>query len=380
MKKYLFFILLTTYLTGAVYLPFQGKDITTLIDKKPYNNDYTKILQKLFKEGERSIYLPPGEYRINNLTIPQNTIIFGSGDSTIVTPIEKNTPIFNQKNVSRWQITDMKLISLKPTTESENKLISITDGRLEFFKVKKFRQIILKEKFYGASPKKNNYYGLINLENTHSFNLTNLSIKNAKVGISYFFTEKSNDSGFLNRIKIKNCDIGIFAFNDKPEFNASIVSCEFENNKLGFATVGEGFFLVSRSKFIRNSTAFAYFTKGTESAQSIVSDNIFLKNVDFDVRSDGASQGFQFTSNEFDSEGFLIRDNIGFMLINNIVNVAILNLGFNLSPALIKGNLFISYPQITIYNPKNTILKLNPPQINKKEKRTGKSGYLIIRS
>ena len=365
---------------AITYLPIQGKNINELLTKKPYDNDYTQVLKDAFAKGERAIYLPPGKYKINSLTVPSDSILFGSGKDTVIYPVGKNIPVFNQENVNDWQITDMKIIGLNPSlTQSEDEQISISSGRLLIYQVSKLRKDILKEKYYGKSAKERDYWGIIRLKDTSGFNLKNISISHADVGISYHFTKETSDSGFLNELEIEHCHIGIFAFNKKLEFNASVVECSFKRNLLGFCIIGEGYFLVSRSRFEWNSTAYYYYTKGTEHSQSIVSDGVFYGNSDFDVRSDGSSQGHQVIASDIDGEGIFIRDNVAFMFIDNILNVANINLKYNYTPAILKGNIFTSYPQRVFYDPRKTIWKYNVPQINKVEKLTGKSNYLIIK-
>ena len=358
------------------FLPFQGKSLKDLgFSDFQEKKDITEILQKSFESGERAIYLPPGLYVINQLKMPNNTILFGAGDTTIIYPAEKGKPIFKQDGGAYWQIANMTLRGLE--TKPFDK--SILKSRELRNHISKHRLVANGKKGFKKKFVEEEYLGIIDLKNTTSYTISEMKIENVNVGVSFRYDQKTYDSGFLKRITFKNCNIGVLANNkgDANQFSANLREIDFIQNQVGFATVGEGFFLLTKALFQENGIGYYYYTKGTKYAQEIVGDSKFLHNYDWSIFSLGSDKGFQFANSEFNDDGLIIKDNVGFMFVDNRIDVAILDLSHIGYPFLLKANTFVRYPQHILFKRKLWAGEfLNFKQFIQEVRLTEKSIYL----
>ena len=375
MSRIIFFFCIN-FLVLFSFLPFQGTSLKDLgFSDFKAKKDITKFLQKSFENGERAIYLPPGSYIINQLKMPNNAILFGAGDTTVVYQAEEGKPIFQQTGGSYWQIANMKLKGVK----AREFIKDILEARQIRYRISIPRLTLNGEKFFNSKFVEEDYLGLIDLKNTSSYTISEISIESSNVGISFRYDKETQDSGLLKRLKIDNCSIGILANNkgDANKFSANLREIDFTRNELGFATVGEGFFLVTKALFKENGVGYYYYTKGTKYAQGIVGDSKFIRNYDWAIFSLGSEKGFQFANSEFNDDGFVIKDNVGFMFVDNRVNVAVLDLYHIGYPFLLKDNTFVRYPgDFSLKRKLWTGEFLNFKQFIPEVRRTAKSFYL----
>jgi hypothetical protein len=85
------------------------------------SDDCTPFIRKALADGTGILYIEPGVYRFNDVTIPDNMILAGAGPDTIISSAGGET-IFHQHAKSNWTIRDLTIEGDGDTKNSSNDL------------------------------------------------------------------------------------------------------------------------------------------------------------------------------------------------------------------------------------------------------------------
>ena len=261
-------------------LPGAGNDPSAMRDVTNF------ITGRLEKYG--SVFLGKGTYKISDLVMPDNTVIRGAGESTILHVPAGHDGIKVGANCTIENVT-IEGEQTQSTTPHSNSGI-IVEGNYEdapyIYNTKLNNLTIRNFSLAGIKGLKTGYWS------ANSISANNLRIYNCYAGIR--FADKCEFNRVSNSI-VYNCYIGIFIASG----NNVVVNCSFSNNTTGVymdgtdATIGanngHGSLIGCTVNHSNNNTGYAFIIKGVSNGFVINGCNIWYGKILVDAPSGGSS-------------------------------------------------------------------------------------------
>lgn len=310
-------------------------------------DDCTPFIRRALAEN-MCLYIEPGIYRLNDITIPDNTVLVGSGAGTILKSAGGIT-IFKQRHSTGWIIRDLAI-----------------DGGT-------------------AEPSGDLGFTAISINHCWGYEISSISVYGCSgTGIDVYETPLDKkyaafcNGGNLSKISLHNNFIGI-RFDNRAEY-VSVVQINSYENVIG-CIIHSGNLKITASNFCSNRDGILIKDKENGSHGSI-SNCLVNHNQRYAIRADGVRTGMAITGCCFYYGKIKLTDTVGINISSSQIScdMQIQSKGVNLlaNNFLIPGSWEFDFSDSTLltgnfhenglWNPKIDIVKSRIKGCKKQQK------------